>query len=93
MERSLLAIMVFISQSVGFAPSDRRRRQVVTDQEIKTQVENALDWEPSVDAGDVGVSVEDGVVTLRATVEWHSNAARKSPPGGSMSLPRTGRSC
>jgi len=40
----------------------------MTDQEIKTQVENALDREPSVDASDVGVSVEDGVVTLRGNV-------------------------
>jgi osmotically-inducible protein OsmY len=40
----------------------------MTDREIKAQVESALDWEPSVDASDVGVSVDDGVVTLRGNV-------------------------
>ena len=29
----------------------------MTDRELKAQVENALDWEPSVDARDVGVAV------------------------------------
>jgi VCBS repeat-containing protein len=44
----------------------------MTDQEIKTQVENALDWEPSVDARDVGVSVNNGVVTLRGNVRSYA---------------------
>ena len=69
MERPLLPIMVFIAQNVGSTGSGRRGRQVMTDQEIKTQVENALDREPSVDASDVGVSVEGGVVTLRGNVQ------------------------
>ena len=44
----------------------------MTDRELKTQVESALDWEPSVDASDVGVSVEDGVVTLRGNVRSYA---------------------
>ena len=44
----------------------------MTDREIKAHVENALDWEPSVDASDVGVSVEDGVVTLRGNVRSYA---------------------
>lgn len=40
----------------------------MTDKELKQQVQNALDWEPSLDATDVGVSVDDGVVTLRGNV-------------------------
>jgi osmotically-inducible protein OsmY len=40
----------------------------MTDRELKQHVENALDWEPSVDAADIGVSVEAGVVTLRGNV-------------------------
>jgi osmotically-inducible protein OsmY len=44
----------------------------MTDQELKQHVENALDWEPSVDASDVGVSVEDGVVTLRGNVRSYA---------------------
>ena len=40
----------------------------MTDHDLKQHVENALDWEPSVDATDIGVSVAEGVVTLRGNV-------------------------
>ena len=40
----------------------------MTDRELKQHVENALDWEPSFDAADIGVSVDAGVVTLRGDV-------------------------
>lgn len=42
------------------------------DRDLKQHVENALDWEPSVDASDVGVSVDKGVVTLRGNVRSYS---------------------
>lgn len=40
----------------------------MTDQELQEQVENALDWEPSIDAGEIDVFVEDNVVTLSGRV-------------------------
>ena len=40
----------------------------MTDNELKQHVQSALDWEPSVDATDLGVSVDEGVVTLRGNV-------------------------
>jgi osmotically-inducible protein OsmY len=40
----------------------------MTDNELKQHVQSALDWEPSLDAGDIGVSVDEGVVTLRGNV-------------------------
>jgi osmotically-inducible protein OsmY len=40
----------------------------MTDKDLKQHVENALDWEPSVDAKDIGVSVDQAVVTLRGNV-------------------------
>ncbi len=40
----------------------------MTDKQLKQVVENALDWEPSLDANDIGVSVAEGVVTLRGNV-------------------------
>lgn len=40
----------------------------MTDRDLKQQVQNALDWEPSIDATDVGVSASEGVVTLRGYV-------------------------
>jgi osmotically-inducible protein OsmY len=44
----------------------------MTDHELKRHVENALDFEPSVDATDVGVSVDDSVATLRGNVRSYA---------------------
>jgi osmotically-inducible protein OsmY len=44
----------------------------MTDRELKQHVENALNWEPSVDAAGVGVSVDGGVVTLRGDVRSYA---------------------
>ena len=40
----------------------------MTDKELKQHVQSALDWEPSLDASDVGVSTDEAVVTLRGNV-------------------------
>jgi len=48
----------------------------MTDRELQQHVQNALDWEPSIEASEVGVSVENGVVTLRGDV--HSYAEKAS---------------
>ena len=40
----------------------------MTDKEVKQHVQDALDWEPSIDASDIGVSVDESVVTLRGAV-------------------------
>jgi len=40
----------------------------MTDKDLKQNVERALEWEPSADASDIGVSVDTGVVTLRGNV-------------------------
>ncbi len=39
-----------------------------SDDEIREDVESELFWSPFVDGGDISVSVDDGVVTLRGTV-------------------------
>jgi osmotically-inducible protein OsmY len=39
-----------------------------TDRELQEQILAALEWEPGVDAAGIGVSVNDGVVTLQGTV-------------------------
>ena len=44
----------------------------MTDGELKQYVQNALDWEPSVDQSDIGVSVDEGVVTLRGNVRSYT---------------------
>jgi osmotically-inducible protein OsmY len=50
----------------------------MTDLELKRHVEDALTWEPSFDAADIGVSVDNGVVTLRGDVATY---AAKSAAG------------
>lgn len=44
----------------------------MTDREVRDHVQNALDWEPSVDAAAIAVSVEDGIVTLRGDVRTYA---------------------
>jgi osmotically-inducible protein OsmY len=40
----------------------------MTDNDLKQHVQSALDWEPSLDAKDIGISVDEAVVTLRGDV-------------------------
>ncbi len=40
----------------------------MTDRDIQKHVQEALDWEPSVEASELGVTVHEGVVTLRGDV-------------------------
>jgi len=44
----------------------------MTDRELRAAVEDALDWEPIINAKGIGVSVEDGVVTLTGHVESYA---------------------
>jgi osmotically-inducible protein OsmY len=44
----------------------------MTDQELKRHIEDALAWEPSVEAAEVGVSVDGGVVTLRGDIATYT---------------------
>lgn len=47
----------------------------MTDRELQENVQSALDWEPSVDAADIGVTVENGIVTLRGDIKTYSEKA------------------
>ncbi len=47
----------------------------MTDRELQEHVQQALDWEPSIDAAEIGVSVDDGVVTLRGDVKTYAEKA------------------
>src|SRR5579864_4246110 len=40
----------------------------MTDKDLKQHVQSALDWEPSLDASDIGVSADEAVITLRGNV-------------------------
>ncbi|MGH8065190.1 MAG: BON domain-containing protein [Candidatus Entotheonellia bacterium] len=43
-----------------------------TDAELQHDVENELRWEPSVEATQIGVSVQDGIVTLNGAVDLYA---------------------
>jgi osmotically-inducible protein OsmY len=44
----------------------------MTDKQLQTNVKLALDWEPSIDVADIGISVNAGVVTLRGDVKSYT---------------------
>jgi osmotically-inducible protein OsmY len=47
----------------------------MTDRELQGNIQRALDWEPSIDAAEIGVSVDNGVVTLRGDVKSYAQRA------------------
>ena len=47
----------------------------MTDRQLQEHVQNALDWEPSIEAADIGVSVDNSVVTLRGDVKTYAERA------------------
>lgn len=47
----------------------------MTNDEVQDHIQNALAWEPSVDAGEIGVSVDEGIVTLRGDVHSYAEKA------------------
>lgn len=48
----------------------------MTDRDLQQNVQNALDWEPSIESTEIGVSVDNGIVTLRGDV--HSYAEKSA---------------
>jgi osmotically-inducible protein OsmY len=44
----------------------------MSDSELRKAVEEALDWEPSIDAKAIGVSVDNGIVTLSGHVDTYA---------------------
>jgi osmotically-inducible protein OsmY len=44
----------------------------MTDRQLQDNVKAALDWEPSIDVADIGVTVDDGVATLRGDIKSYS---------------------
>jgi osmotically-inducible protein OsmY len=52
----------------------------MTDLELKRSVETELNWEPSIDAAEIGVAAKDGVVTLSGHVKsfWERWSAERT---------------
>ena len=66
-------------------PIRTRGSTSMIDTDLKQTIENALDFEPSLDASDIGVSVDEGVVTLCGNVVTYSEKYMEHSPdaGGS----------
>lgn len=47
----------------------------MTDRQLQVHVQDALDWEPSIDTAKMGVSVDSGVVTLRGDAKTYAEKA------------------
>jgi hypothetical protein len=47
----------------------------MTDKQLQDNVQAALDWDPSIDIADIGVTVDSGVVTLRGDVKTYTEKA------------------
>ena len=47
----------------------------MTDKQLQKQIQDALDWEPSVDAAHIGVTAENGVIALRGDVKTYAERA------------------
>jgi osmotically-inducible protein OsmY len=47
----------------------------MTDKQLQDNVQAALDWDPSIDIADIGVTVDNGVVTLRGDVKTYTEKA------------------
>ena len=41
------------------------------DKQLQRDILDELQWEPSIDAAEIGVTVRDGIVTLTGTVPLH----------------------
>jgi len=52
----------------------------MTDKQIQEDVMRELEWDPEVDSSEIGVAVEDGIVTLNGEVDsyWVKQAAEKA---------------
>jgi osmotically-inducible protein OsmY len=63
--------------SAGLRDARFRKRRVMNDKQIQQAVIDELDWEPSVDASDIGVTASNGVVTLSGYVPtfWQKRKA------------------
>lgn len=62
-----------LSDDAPAAPDPTKQGAVMSaDTELQRDVLEELDWDPTVDASEVGVTVEEGVVTLSGTVRSYA---------------------
>jgi osmotically-inducible protein OsmY len=47
-----------------------------TDKELQKDVQDAIKWEPQLNAAEIGVIVKDGIVTLCGIVDSYAKKSR-----------------
>src|ERR1700720_2554178 len=57
-------------------PDDGGNKMTKSDSELRRDVERELEWDPSIDARNIGVAVKNGVVTLTGYVPSYSDKRR-----------------
>jgi osmotically-inducible protein OsmY len=67
-EVSAMKVRDLVTSDRRYVSSQLTCVAITIDKDLKQHVRNALDCEPNVDAKDIGVSVDEGIVTLRGEV-------------------------
>jgi osmotically-inducible protein OsmY len=57
---------------IGLSSNDHTENETMTDSSLRQDIIDELDFEPSIDAADIGVAVENGIVTLTGHVPTYS---------------------
>jgi osmotically-inducible protein OsmY len=57
---------------IGLSSNDHTENETMTDSSLRQDIIDELDFEPSIDAADIGVAVKNGIVTLTGHVPTYS---------------------
>jgi osmotically-inducible protein OsmY len=57
---------------IGLSSNDHTENETMTDSSLRQDIIDELDFEPSIDAADIGVAVENGIVTLTGHVPTYA---------------------
>jgi osmotically-inducible protein OsmY len=61
----------------GPSPIVREKEHAMkNDLELRRDILDALEWEPSIDAAEIGVAVKDSIVTLTGSVKSYTEKLR-----------------
>ena len=59
-----------------------------TNEQLQKDVQNAIKWEPLLQAAEIGVIVDDGIVTLTGAVDNYTKKLEAKKPGLLFGKPR-----
>lgn len=68
--RNISILFIFVSLRKFFF--DIKNKKMKTNEELQKDVQNAIKWEPLLNAAEVGVTAKDGVITLTGVVNSYA---------------------